>query len=479
MEAFFSAPDIWTLLAPLWVGVAAVLLAMAADAFVGTRSHGALAVVGMLVACVVSAWVGAGWERTVVGNIVVLGGGAAVLAAYIYFLAAVCLMAGHRRIVDEEGGGQLAATIGFTAVSSAVLVSAYDLALVVIALETVALAGYALVASGRTDRAREAAMKYFVQGAVATGLAVYALALVFGLFGGSAQYFDIAIRLQSAVASGPLLTSLALLAATVSFKLGAFPFHSWAPDAYETAPGSAAGALASMPKVAAVVAATVLFGGVFQAQDEVWTILLVALAVASIAFGNLGGLRQLSFQRMLAYSGIAQIGYVLAGFVAVDMAAFPVWVMTMTYALAATGAFLASEALTSADIEWDGSVRGMAGMGTEHPMLALAVATCMLSLTGMPLTAGFWGKFLVFGSIADAGWEWLAVVGVVGSVVSFGYYGNVLKVMYLENPPAKTEEKRDAGSALWSTVLVALLVLVVGIGPIFVGIETLYERLIG
>jgi NADH-quinone oxidoreductase subunit N len=412
-------------------------------------------------------------------GVILVGGGFSGYAFAIYFLGFLSVGTGLSSVREPARVG-VAALIALGSVAGQVLVGAFDLAVLFVALEAIALVGYALVAAGGTDRSDEAAARYFVQGAVATGLTVYGLAIVVGLGGGGTGYNGMLDGLARVGPQGALLGAMLLLTA-LAFKLGAFPFHSWAPDAYETAPPAAAAFLSSGPKVAALGAFIFLVGrafgpavlGQFDAALAVTlgpiTTIVAVVAVASIAFGNFAALKQTSVTRMLGYSGIAQVGYAFVG-VGSDVPGATLF--AVTYAFGVAGAFLAIEALRSALPEWDGSVSGLAGVAKTCPAASFALAVSMLSLTGIPLTAGFWGKALVFLGGIEAGTVWIVVVGVVGSVVSFGYYGRVIRALYIDAPPEAGETAVAAGSAnVWPAVVAAVMVIGFGTIPMITGLD--------
>ncbi|MDO8915898.1 MAG: proton-conducting transporter membrane subunit, partial [Coriobacteriia bacterium] len=312
------------------------------------------------------------------------------------------------------------------------------------------------------------ATKYFVQGAVATGLLVLALAVLFALGGGSLDYAAVISGGADGFPRSAALLGFALLTCVLAFKAGAFPFHSWAPDAYETAERPVAALLASTPKVAVLAAVVYVFLPVQEAgaalSPAVPSMLFALLALASIVFGNLAALRQRSLTRMLAYSGIAQVGYALVGIAAGQGSA--TLVFAGLYGLAAAGAFLAAEAVSEGDPGWDGSIAGLAGLSRRRPALAAALAALMLSLTGIPLFGGFVGKLAVFAGAAGP-LTWLVVVGVVGSVVSFGYYGSVLRSVYLaEETETADPDGRTAGPATAVTICLAVLTVLFGLVPV-------------
>lgn len=450
--------------APIGLALVAALAAIAADAVASPRVALRLAA-GILAAAAAFSILAAAGPAVRLGEAFVLGGPRVSLVSAIACALGAIALAGSARLESAPNGGQAAALVAFSTAAGVALIATSDLAVLIVAVEILALAGYALVAAGGNPRAYEAATKYFVQGAVATGLLAYAAAIIFGALGGS---LGIGRAIPFTPQPSAVTVALVLLLAALAFKLGAFPFHAWAPDAYETAPPAAAAFLATVPKLAVLIALQSILRTFFAGQAGQWAPLVAVLAVASVAFGNLAALRQMSFRRMLAYSGIAQVGYALVAIAAVRAPLMPLAVFAATYALAGTGAFLAAEAAGEGD-GWDGGIAGLAGLARRRPVLAASLAVCLLSLTGIPLTAGFVGKYLVFASAVGSGVTWLAVVGVVGSVVSFGYYGAVLRAVYFDRP---TEPAPEASSAVrtWPVALVAVTILVSGILPLFSGL---------
>jgi NADH-quinone oxidoreductase subunit N len=407
--------------------------------------------------------------------------------AVICLIGSVLILGSYRGFTNAPHGGGLAALSAIVVAAAATVASTADILVLLLGLETMALCAYALVWSGRTAASNEAAIKYYVQGAVATGLFVLGLAIVFGLYGGSTSYVWIR-GVMGAEAGPPVTTAFALLAFALAYKLGAFPFHSWALDAFESAPPWAASLLAGVPKLAAIVALMVLFTrSVFAgvpADYLVWV--FSALAIASMAFGALGGLAQRSYTRMLAYSGIAQIGYALVAVVTGAGGMMPAALLVSAYAVAGSVALLAPAAFRAVRPGWDGTIRGLAGLGRERALLGVALSVALFSLVGMPLTAGFWGKFLVFGAAVSAGYWWLALIGVLASVVSFGYYGSVLKALYFEESTAfrgdVDGEVSPAGMApdymAEATVVIAGLALLgVGSLPLVFGLAPVLQFL--
>lgn len=492
------------LIAPVLLAVLAGVLAMLSDILKMPRLAVGLAVAFLWAAAGVSVW-GVARAPEALEGVLVIGGEMSVVWGLIFAMSALCVLGAADWAVKHRSGGGVVALMAFAAAGSAILAASLDLIMTLIALETVAVCSYALVAAARTARSREAAMKYIIQGAIATGLFLLGTGLFVGLIGGDTAY-PASGRPAFTAASTNLIAGFASPAAAVSslgvvvavassfilaafaFKLGAFPFHSWAPDAFETAPPPASALMATAPKLAAFVAVFLMFGNavdMWATQSALQPLVLVsALAFTSIVFGNLAALRQDSFTRMLGYSGIAQVGY---GFVGVAVFAIrPTILLVTTYSIAVAGAFVVAQALRASRHGWDGSISGMAGLSKRDPLLAFATAACMFSLTGIPLTAGFWGKFAVFSTAVDQGLGWLAIVGVIGSVISFGFYGRVLRSVYFDDP-APTNEPTEAplsGPAVEGgggeqraaralAVIWAVLVVAGGVIPLVTGLSAI------
>lgn len=479
--------------APVALALVGAVLSLAAEAvererlsiIVSSVALGAAAVIALVGAATVAP--GAVW------GVFVSGAGYSMAACVIMALGALACVTSLS--APEKGRAALCGLISISAAALAVLAAANDIIVMVVALETAAVVGYALVALARTPRASEAAMKYFVQGAVATavlvlGIAAAVLAGVLVPAGGG-----LSSVLSGSEASAAMI-AIALVFAAFAFKLGAFPFHSWAPDTYETAPPEAAAFLSSAVKVGVLVAVYTLLTSVLAQEGLLVRVqwLVAGIAAASVVFGNLAALAQRSYTRLLAYSGIAQVGYGLTAIVTGNGNAALLFVSA--YGCAAAGAFAAARAYRSTAPDWDGSIAGMAGFARRAPVLSAALAVLLFSLTGIPPLFGFWGKFLVFLSAAAAtspSWVWLAVVGLLGSVVSFGYYGYVLKTVYFDDsaPEGETSAKEPAaevlnaaegdspsgresiGPATWVVIGLAAVLLVGGLVPLIGGLTRL------
>lgn len=423
----------------------------------------------------------AGGLEAVLG-IVYAGGGLSALAGVVYTCAALSVLSGFGSIPEERRGGA-AVLVAAGAAASQVLLGAVDLVIALLALEMLAVVSYALVAAAPSRRAHEAAVRYAVQGGAATGLLVLALAVLAGAHGAESSLPAIAQALPEDSVRFAVLGAM-LLVSGLAFKAGAFPFHAWVPDAYETAPHSAATFLAVGPKsgaLGALMLAVVILSPAEQLAELPSAFAVIALG--SLIIGTFGALRQHSLTRMLGYSAVAQAGY---AFIALQGDPGTIPLFAATYSFGTATAFLTAEAIARREPSWDGRIAGLAGLSRRQPWLAATLAIAMLSLTGIPLTAGFTGKLFVFLSVVGAGKWWLAAVGALASVVSFGYYGAVVRAAFLAEVPPERQAEHEAHEAvgrepllasdasrapLAAALLAALGVMLLGIAPISGGLE--------
>lgn len=377
-------------------------------------------------------------------------------------LGAVVSLAALDGAVAGKDGGDFFLLLALSLFGASVLVSAGNLIVVFLAVELTIIPSFALVAFRGTDRRSfEGALKYFILSVLASALLYYGLSLIYGMTG------TVRVPLSRQVGSPPLLLlGIGFMLVGFGFKLAAFPFHQWLPDAFEVSHPEVAAFLAVGPKLAAVVALVRILEGL-GGQSGAWTTALVWVALGTMFWGNLAAFHQAGLRRMLAYSAVAHAGYALVGVAAGTPQGMDGAVLYFAaYGSAAVGAFLVV-ALLDRDGLGD-AIAGLAGLGRRRPSWAAALTVFLISLVGVPLFAGFWGKFSVFLGAVEGGVVWLAVLGVINSAVSFGYYGNVIRKMYLEAPPGrvqKTAPRAAAGwglrMALWLTVGLTLLLGVV------------------
>jgi NADH-quinone oxidoreductase subunit N len=399
-------------------------------------------------------------------------GGAYVLDDYSLFLHGLILSVGivavliapsYLRATGAERGEYYALVL-FSLVGMLGLVSCLELLALFVALEIMSVALYAAAGLHR-DRpeSTESALKYFLTGAFSSAFFLYGVALLYGVSGST--WVD-RIAVQVAAASGPQST-LALLGAGFllvgfTFKVAGVPFHMWAPDVYEGAPTSVTALMAAGVKAAAFGGFLRVFLRALPGLAEQWQPAVAALAVMTMIVGNLGALAQSNLKRMLAYSSIAHAGYLLSALVASPGAGTEAALFYLVaYAVVNLGGFGALAALAR-DGREPLSLDDVSGLSRRHPALAAAVAVFMISLTGVPVSAGFVGKFYLFRAAVDAGYVALALVGFLMSVVSGYYYLRVVVAMYMREPPAE-----DAWAAVSPASALALsfsTVLVLGLG---------------
>jgi NADH-quinone oxidoreductase subunit N len=394
------------------------------------------------------------------------------LAAYVSVAATIVYA---RSYVGARGmdRGELYALALFALLGVMVMISASNLLVIYVGLELMSLSLYAMVAMRRDHPLSiEAAMKYFVLGALASGFLLYGMSMVYGGTG-SLDLREIAQVMAAGQASETVMIfGLVFIVSGLAFKLGAVPFHMWVPDVYQGAPTVATLMIASAPKLAvfAVIFRLLAEGMIDLAFD--WQQMLTVLAVLSIALGNIVAIAQSNLKRMLAYSTIAQVGFVLlamlSGVVAGDASGAPgaysagMFYM-ITYVLTTLGAFGLIMLLARSGFESE-EIDDLKGLSVRSPWMAFMMLILMLSLTGIPPTVGFYAKLVVLAAVVNAGAVWLAVVAVLFSLIGAFYYLRVIKVMYFDSPTDSTPivASSDAKAVM---AVNGTLVLLLGIVP--------------
>ena len=359
------------------------------------------------------------------------------------------------------------ALVLFAIVGMLGLVSCLELVSLFVALEIMSIALYGLAGLQRLrPESQEASLKYFLTGAFSSAFFLYGVALLYGV-SGSTTLGEIASAVSRLPAGGASLAVLGagLLLVGFGFKVGSVPFHMWVPDVYEGAPTTVTALMSAGVKAAAFGALLRVFTSGLAGLAAGWKPAVAVLAIVTMVFGNLGALAQSNLKRMLAYSSVAHAGYLLTALVAVPaVGAEAVLFYLVAYAAVNLGAFGALAALAGQGRE-PLSLSDVAGLATRRPALAAALTVFLISLTGVPVSAGFVGKFYLFGAAVSAGRTVLAVVGVLMSVVSAYYYLRVVVAMYMREPTADDAwGPVSTGSALALAVSVAV-VLGLGVYP--------------
>ena len=340
------------------------------------------------------------------------------------------------------------------------MVSANSLLALFMALELQSLSIYVLAAIHRDNlRSTEAGLKYFVLGALASGMLLYGCSLVYG-FSGTIYFDQLATRWtpDTALPLGALV-GLVFVISGLAFKMGAVPFHMWTPDVYEGAPSPVTAFMAGAPKVAAIGLLLRLLVGPFGAWTAQWQQVIVVLALASMALGAFAAIGQTNVKRLMAYSGIANVGFALVGVAAGGTAGVNAALVYLTLYLIMTLGTFACILQMRRQGQYVESIDDLAGLSRGRPMMALALAICMFSLAGIPPLAGFLGKFYVFKAAVDAGLIWFAVLGVVLSVVGAYYYLRIVKLMYFDEPAAAFDPSPSGSVTAVAGVCAALLLL--------------------
>ncbi len=364
----------------------------------------------------------------------------------------------------DRDRGETYALLLLAATGAMFMASSTDLLVIFLGLELLSIPLYVLNAALKDVAiSLEAGLKYFVVGAFAAGFTVYGIALLYGATGTT--------NLASMAGIYPgrvpvLLLGFAMVFGGFAFKLALFPFHGWAPDVYQGGPTPVTAFLSVVPKTAALVVLLRLVGTLQPGTlSGHWILAGGIVAVASQALGNIVAIVQRDIKRMLGYSGIAHMGYALLGVLAFGPdGKRAVLVYLAAYTVMNVGAF-AAVALFSEKEDEPHLITDLAGQGWKRPLVSLALTVCMFSLAGVPPFVGFTGKFLVFGAAVNHGLVWLAVLGVINSLISAFYYLRVVYLLYMKPLPRREPEFAPSPVLAWTAALAALLVLLIGTFP--------------
>ncbi|MDO8208420.1 MAG: NADH-quinone oxidoreductase subunit NuoN [Gallionella sp.] len=344
-----------------------------------------------------------------------------------------------------------------------VMISANHFLTLYLGLELLSLSLYAMVALQRDSAiATEAAMKYFVLGALASGLLLYGMSMLYGATG-SLELGAISNAIANGVQNKSLLAfGLVFIVSGLAFKLGVVPFHMWVPDVYHGAPTAMTMLIGSVPKLAAFAFATRILVEGLQSLEHDWSGMLIILAIASMALGNLSAIAQTNLKRMFAYSTITHMGFMLLGLISGGIEGYgSAMFYTVVYMMMSLGAFGMIMLLSRAGFEAD-TLNDFKGLNQRSPWLAFMMMLLMLSMAGIPPTVGFYAKFSVLNAIIQTGHTWLAVVAVMFSLIGAFYYLRIIKLMYFDAPEshAPISVGSDTG----------LLISINGLGVLFLGL---------
>ncbi len=370
------------------------------------------------------------------GNMVVDDMVADLLKLFSLIAVSLGLFYGRQYLVTRNlFHGETFVLMMFATLGMMVMVSANNFLLLYLGLELMSLSTYALVALQRDARApAEAAMKYFVLGAMASGLFLYGASMIYGATGS----LDVDVVMQATLSESGnrtlLVFGLVFLLSGIAFKLGVVPYHMWLPDVYHGAPTPITLLIATATKLAAFGLTLRVLAGALGGIEFDWQGMLVVLSLLSMVLGNVIAIAQTNIKRMLAYSTIANMGYMLMGFLAADLNGLSAALFyAVTYVLTSLASFGMILLLSREGFEAE-NIEDFRGLNQRHPWYAFMMMLLMFSMAGIPPTAGFWAKLFVLQAILPAGYLWLAVAAVLFSVVGAFYYLRLVKLMYFDAP---------------------------------------------
>jgi NADH-quinone oxidoreductase subunit N len=435
-------PNDLNLLAPELFLLGAICVILIADLFIPPERRGLthfLAILSLIGCAVLTLRLpgaaSAAPRQMAFANMFVRDGIGDVLKLFIYLSTALVFVYARPYLAARRlWNGEFYVLCLFAVLGMMLLVSAANLVMVYLGLELLALASYALVALDRdSGLASEAAMKYFVLGALASGMLLYGMSLVYG----GAHSLDLA-TIQGRIAGGYehawFAFGLVFIVVGIGFKFGAVPFHMWVPDVYQGSNTGVTLFVSTAPKIAAFGMAYRLLDGAFPGLVVEWRELLAVLAVLSLVLGNLIAIAQSNLKRMLAYSTISHVGFLFLGLINGGIEGYSAAMFyAVTYALTTAVAFGSIVLLSRAGFEAE-EINDFAGLNQRNGWYAFVVLLTMASLAGIPVMVGFFAKLAVLKAALDAGYLWLVIVGGVFAVIGSFYYLRVIKVMYFDEP---------------------------------------------
>lgn len=490
-------PDVnLTLISPeLIVGLAAVIV-MLVDAFTrrGQRSvTAALSILALVAAGVASVWLWIKWEgaRSAFNGMIVLDE-LRLSFTLIFLIVSILTILIATVWLDNESlpAGEFHSLLLFATCGMMLMASAGDLVIVFLGLEILSIATYVLAGFRRSDvRSNESSLKYFILGSFASAFLLYGIALIYGATAtgpdqpGTTNIAMIAARIDQSLYPPLLFAGLAMLLVGFGFKIATAPFHVWTPDVYEGAPTPVTAFMAAGPKAAGFASfmRVLLFGFPIATTaastagyaHQSWVGALAIMAALTMTVGNVVAIVQSNVKRMLAYSSIAHAGYALVGFVAAGASRDPeqrsaaltaVAFYLLTYAVMNMGAFAIVTLIARRGDRQD-KVEDYNGIGFSSPVLAFSLSIFLLSLLGMPLTAGFMGKIVVFGAALQQGYVWLVVLGVLNTAISAYYYLRLIIVMFFREGSTSWEAPRIPAALAVALVITIAAVFYLGLFP--------------
>ena len=399
------------------------------------------------------------------GNSFINDGMATVLKTTVFVIGLFAFLYSHEYLKEHDWMKGEYFVLGLFAILGMMrLISAYSLLTVYLGLELLSLSLYAMVAMHKkSTAASEAAMKYFVLGSLASGMLLYGMSMIYGVTG-TLELGNIATSIESDANNILLVFGLVFILVGIAFKLGAVPFHMWVPDVYQGAPTCVTLFIASAPKLAAfAMAMRLLVDGLHPLLID-WQGMLIILSILSMAAGNIIAISQTNIKRMLAYSTIAHVGFLLLGLLSGTPSGYAGSMFyIITYALMSMGAFAMVILLGRKDLEAD-ELDHFKGLSDRSPWFAFIMLILMFSMAGVPPFLGFWGKWFVLKELVDAGFVWLAAMAVFFTIIGAYYYIRVIKLMYFDKADSMTAIKASKQMRFALSVN-GLALLILGLMP--------------
>jgi NADH-quinone oxidoreductase subunit N len=496
----------WKLIAPEVILCAAAVVVMLVDAFVRPTQRwitGSISLAGLVAGAAATIWLwSSGTASTDAFNGMIALDELRLGFTLIFLLVSFLTLLISTVWVQGEQlpAGEFHSLLLFATVGMMLMASGNDLVIVFLGLEILSIATYVMAGFRRTDiRSNESSLKYFILGSFSSAFLLYGIALIYGatsiaepgpagsfsrIVPGTTNIAEIASRVNDAQYPALLFAGAAMLIVGFGFKIATAPFHIWTPDVYEGAPTPVTAFMAAGPKAAGFASFIRVFvfglpfvvsasGAASGNLHQAWVSTLVVMAILTMTVGNVVAIVQNNVKRMLAYSSIAHAGYALVGFIAAGAAGDPaqrntaitaVMFYLLTYAVMNIGAFAVVQLIARSG-DRRTSVEDYSGIGFESPVLAFALSLFLLSLLGMPLTAGFMGKVMVFGAAIDQKYYALVVIGVLNTAVSAYYYLRLIIVMFFGDRTTAWTAPRIPASVALALVITVLGVLYLGIFP--------------
>ena len=494
----------WSLIAPELFVCAAAVIVMLVDAFVRRTQRwitGGIALAGLILGGVASVclWANGTPAADAFNGMIVLDELRLGFTLVFLLVSAVTLLLSTVWVENEElPAGEFHSLLLFATTGMMLMASGNDLVIVFLGLEILSIATYVLAGFRRTDiRSNESSLKYFILGSFSSAFLLYGIALVYGatsiaepglggmfsrIVPGTTNIPEIASRISQAQYPALLYAGAAMMLVGFGFKIATAPFHVWTPDVYEGAPTPVTAFMAAGPKAAGFASflRVFVFGLPFVVSSstagnlhQTWVVTLMVMAILTMTLGNVVAIVQNNVKRMLAYSSIAHAGYALIGFVAAgaatdvaqrDKAITSVIFYLLAYAVMNLGAFAVVQLIARSG-DRRTSFEDYSGIGFESPVLAFSLSLFMLSLLGMPFTAGFMGKIMVFGAAIDQGYYLLVVIGVLNTAISAYYYLRLIIVMFFGERTTAWSAPRIPASIAVALALTVLGVLYLGVFP--------------